>query len=93
LSDNYPRHLEALLGKLGCPNAHGRVFGHLILRALLSRLSGTNQLDAAQRVLRNIDLDQTVESGKIPIESIDFEHVSTLTIGWDAISLITSTTV
>jgi len=58
ISNDYPAHLDALLGKLGDSNAHGRVLGYLVTRALLDRLSGENQTDTAHRILQAMELEQ-----------------------------------
>jgi U3 small nucleolar RNA-associated protein 10 len=58
VSNNYRAHLDGLLAKLHEENTYSRVFGHLITRAFLGRLSGEHQVDAADRVLQVMGLEQ-----------------------------------
>jgi len=58
MSNNYRAHLDGLLAKLEDENAHSRIFGYLVTRALLGRLSGEHQIDAAGRVLQVMGLEQ-----------------------------------
>ncbi|KAH9943771.1 hypothetical protein B0H21DRAFT_877669 [Amylocystis lapponica] len=51
-SQRYPHHLEILLAKLHDASPYSRAMAYLTTRALLSRLSGEIQLDAAYRVLQ-----------------------------------------
>lgn len=55
-SNAYPRHLEMLISRLSGSDAHTTVTSYLILRSLLSQLSGEHQVDAAQRILTSMGL-------------------------------------
>lgn len=55
-SDAYASHFDVLLGKLGDTNSFSRSFGYLVMRALLGRLSGEHQVNAARRVLEAMEL-------------------------------------
>jgi U3 small nucleolar RNA-associated protein 10 len=50
-------YLDFLLRKLQDQNCFSRTLGYLVTRALLSRLSGEHQIDAAHRVLGVMDID------------------------------------
>lgn len=50
-SNNYSHLFELLMGKLKDENPHGRALAYLTTRALLSRLSGEHQIDAAHAIL------------------------------------------
>ncbi|KZT68072.1 hypothetical protein DAEQUDRAFT_348588 [Daedalea quercina L-15889] len=56
-SNNYSHLFELLLGKLQDPNPHARALAYLTVRALLSRLSGEHQIDAAHAVIRATGLE------------------------------------
>lgn len=56
-SNNYPHLLELLMGKLQDENPHGRALAYLTMRALMSRLSGEHQIDAAHAILRIAGLE------------------------------------
>ncbi|KAH9921142.1 uncharacterized protein B0H18DRAFT_1086220 [Fomitopsis serialis] len=56
-SNNYSHLLGLLLGKLQDANAHARALAYLTARALLSRLSGEHQIDAAHAILRATGLE------------------------------------
>jgi len=58
ISNNFSTHFDSLLEKLGDTDTHVRLFGSLIMRALLCCLSGRNQTDAAYKVLQALNLDQ-----------------------------------
>jgi hypothetical protein len=51
------------------------VLGHLITRALISRLSGTNQLDAAHRILEAMQIDRKVVIENTVVDEPDFANV------------------
>lgn len=56
-SNDYSTHFETLLRKLEDLNSFSRTTGYLVMRALLGRLSGEHQIDAAHRVLEAMNLD------------------------------------
>ncbi|CCM00706.1 uncharacterized protein FIBRA_02746 [Fibroporia radiculosa] len=56
-SDDYSNLLAFLLKRLQDPNPHSRALAYLIARALLSRLSGEHQLNAAHQMLQAMQLD------------------------------------
>jgi len=56
-SNNYSTQFETLLRKLVDPNSFSRTTGYLVMRALLGRLSGEHQIDAAHRVLEVMNLE------------------------------------
>jgi U3 small nucleolar RNA-associated protein 10 len=66
VSNNYSDHLDALLSKLRDCNPHVRVLGYLITRALLVRLSGEHQIDAAHKVLEVMRLEQLASIEDFP---------------------------
>jgi U3 small nucleolar RNA-associated protein 10 len=51
------------------------VFGHLITRALLCRLSGANQLEAAHQVLEMMPIDGKIGTGNTVVDNLDFANV------------------
>ncbi|RDB23790.1 U3 small nucleolar RNA-associated protein 10 [Hypsizygus marmoreus] len=57
-SNNYTAHLNMLISKLRDTNPHVKVLSYLIVRSLLRQLSGEHQVDAAQRVLDLIDVEE-----------------------------------
>ncbi|TBU55148.1 armadillo-type protein [Dichomitus squalens] len=58
LASNYFRaHLDLLLTKLRDENSHARALSYLVTRALLSRLSDEQRIDAGHRVLDAMQLD------------------------------------
>ncbi|KAK1226193.1 snoRNA-binding rRNA-processing protein utp10 [Marasmius sp. AFHP31] len=57
-SNSYSEHLDTLINKLSDENPHSRVFGFLVARALIGRLSGEHQVVAAQRILTSFDKGQ-----------------------------------
>ncbi|KAG7098539.1 hypothetical protein E1B28_000475 [Marasmius oreades] len=61
-SNEYPHHLDEVVNKLTDENSHARVFGYLIARALVTRLSGEHQVAAADRILSAINLEQVAAS-------------------------------
>ena len=64
MSNSYSEHFDNFLKKLGDRDPHTRIFGHLIIRSLLSLLSGRNQIEAAYRVLQVLDLGEL--TGDVP---------------------------
>lgn len=56
-STEYSSHLESLLKTIRDENAHSRALAHLVARALLSRLSGDQRIDAAKNILEAMHLD------------------------------------
>jgi hypothetical protein len=75
VSDEYPAHLEALLVKLGDPNAHTSVLAHLVVRALLVQSLGENQVDVAKRVLQAVGSEHFVgaqDGSEVRVSSSSF---------------------
>ena len=65
-SSNYDRLLTSLLEKMQDIDIFTRAMAHLIARALLSRLSGENQIDAANRILDAMHLETLDGTEDIP---------------------------
>ncbi|KAF9268872.1 hypothetical protein L218DRAFT_536645 [Marasmius fiardii PR-910] len=75
-SNEYPDHLETLVSKLTDESSHARVFGYLVARALVIRLSGDHQVAAAKRVLDAVNLDQIADLENITENMAEaFENV------------------
>ncbi|KAJ7452113.1 hypothetical protein B0H11DRAFT_1742292 [Mycena galericulata] len=60
-SNQYSAHLSALVRKAHEADPHVRVLAYIIIRALLLRLSGQHQIDAANQALEAISLQQLPE--------------------------------
>ncbi|KAF7326662.1 U3 small nucleolar RNA-associated protein 10 [Mycena venus] len=60
-SERYAAHFSAVIRKSHEPDPQVRVFAYFVIRALLVRLSGTRQLDAAAQVLEAINLQRLPE--------------------------------
>lgn len=57
-SNRYAAHFSALIRKSHETDPNVRVLAYLVIRALLTRLSGEHQLDSANQVLEAINLQQ-----------------------------------
>lgn len=55
-SKEFSSHLDFLLSQLRNVNPYPRALAYLVSRALLSRLSGSLQLDVGHKLLKAIDL-------------------------------------
>lgn len=62
-SNEYEHYIDFLLGQLHAPSPHARALSYLILRALLGRLSGTRQVDAARRAVAAMRVESLAEMG------------------------------
>lgn len=56
-SDMFGDHITAFLSKLQDQDAHARALAYLVVRSLLSRLSGEHQLDAGLRAMTSMGLE------------------------------------
>jgi U3 small nucleolar RNA-associated protein 10 len=56
-SANYAQHLTSVLEKMQDADPHTRALAHLVARALLGRLSGEKQIDAARKMLDAMHLE------------------------------------
>lgn len=70
VSNSYQRHFDGLLSMLQGSNPYSKVLAYLVLRALLGRLSGKHQLDAAHCALQAMEL-QTVERMGTDVDKMD----------------------
>ncbi|KAJ6630100.1 hypothetical protein B0H10DRAFT_1984968 [Mycena sp. CBHHK59/15] len=68
-SDHYPAHFSALIRTSHETDPHIRVLAYLIIRALLVRLSGEHQIDAAHQVQEAINLQQLPDVDTSSLES------------------------
>ena len=64
-STDYQQYLELMLAKLTDSNPSSRSLGYLIIRALLYRLSGQQQIDAAFRVLQAMNVNKMDAMGDV----------------------------
>jgi U3 small nucleolar RNA-associated protein 10 len=76
-SSEYPRHLNMLLRLFSQFDAHTTIFGYLLLRSLLSHLSGEHQVEAAQRILssmgiQSLDVLQGVVAKSTTLQDVSF---------------------
>jgi U3 small nucleolar RNA-associated protein 10 len=55
LSDGFSLHMDRIIAKLQGPDSHGRLFGLLVTRTLISRVAGERQIEAAHKFLANAD--------------------------------------
>lgn len=79
-SNAYPRHFAMLLRLLNDSDAHTTNICYLILRALLSQLSGEHQVDAAQRILssmgvRSLDILQGVMTNATNLQEVSLSII------------------
>ncbi|KAH9837712.1 armadillo-type protein [Rhodofomes roseus] len=63
-SNNYSHLFGLLMWKLQDPNPHARSLAYLTARALLSRLSGEHQIDAAHAIIRATGLESLEGMGE-----------------------------
>jgi hypothetical protein len=55
LSHGFSLHMDRIITKLQGPDSHGRLLGLLVTRALISRVAGERQIEAAYKFLANAD--------------------------------------
>lgn len=78
-SNHYSAHFNALIRKSHDADPHVRVFAYLVIRALLVRLTGQHQLDAANQALEAINLQQLPEVDTSSVGSQTLPEVFILT--------------
>ncbi|KAF9034474.1 hypothetical protein BDZ89DRAFT_1158021 [Hymenopellis radicata] len=61
-SNDFSHHVDDLVTKLRDTNGHVRLLACIIARALLRRLTGSHQVNTAQKIVQALDLDQLAES-------------------------------
>lgn len=76
-SNVYPRHLNMLLRLSSQSDSHRAIICYLILRSVLSHLSGEHQVDAAQRILssmgiQSLDVLQGVTAKATTLQDVNF---------------------
>jgi U3 small nucleolar RNA-associated protein 10 len=74
-SSTFSEHLTELIKKLEDSNAHVRIFGYFIAKALIRRMSGERQVDVAQLVLGTLNEEQ--------ITSVDDSNDEVREVGHD----------
>jgi U3 small nucleolar RNA-associated protein 10 len=75
-SNNYALYLDLLLRKLQDQNGFSRSLGYLVIRALLSRLSGEHRVGAALLVLEAMCIDTLEGMDDFMRNSSDLQLVS-----------------
>lgn len=65
-----------ILARLQDSNPYSRALGYLVVRALLGRLSGEHQIEAAHCILKAMDLENLEETGAFMNEVENLEMVS-----------------
>lgn len=75
VSNNFATRFDALTIGLSDSDSHTRVMSYLITRALLRRLSGEHQINAAHKILDNIGLQAlaTVDYSTLVKDDESFE--------------------
>ncbi|KDQ16943.1 hypothetical protein BOTBODRAFT_144298 [Botryobasidium botryosum FD-172 SS1] len=73
VSDNFAQHSAYFLRHLKDENAHTRLLAHLVVRALLSRLTGEHQIDVACKLLEAIGLKNLDALSGVVGESESFQ--------------------
>jgi U3 small nucleolar RNA-associated protein 10 len=73
VSDRYSSHFSDLISKSHETDPHVRVLFYLVMRALLSRLSGARALDASAHLLEAINLQRLLEldTEKLTLTEVD----------------------
>ena len=77
-SNSFQHHFDMILAKLQDSNPYSQVLAYLVARALLSRLSGEHQIDAARRILEAMQIESLGEMGAFMNDVSNLEVVSKL---------------
>lgn len=68
-------HLSVLLSTLQSTDPHARALGYIVTRALLSKLSGEHQVNAARKVLETMKLEEIGGIEDLPADHDKFLEV------------------